>query len=137
MLCSSGALPIHDHLFTQVVCSVISCIVFFFFICFCIMFLILCQRHTNMRVLQSKFPLRLFLNFTGYVGLASSAGNSYCNGYTDREESENKKRRNKWGGSSLPKIEECGQRPSPLWTSDRTQGPLGVFIRLIVISPVP
>ena len=85
-----------------------------------------------------KISLKTFFqNFTGYVGLASSAGNSYCNGYTDREESENKKRRNKWGGSSLPKIEECGQRPSPLWTSDRTRGPLGVFIRLIVISPVP
>ena len=27
-------------------------------------------------------------------------------------------------------------RPSPLWTSDSTWGPLGVFIRQIITSPV-
>ena len=88
------------------------------------------ETHKHEGIIVKISLKTFFLNFTGYVGLASSAGNSYCNGYTDREESENKKRRNKWGGSSLPKIEECGQR-------DRTRGPLGVFIRLIVISPVP
>ena len=45
--------------------------------------------------------------------LASSAGNS---GYSDREESEAEKRR-KMLWSCLPKIEECGPRPSSLWTS--------------------
>ena len=29
--------------------------------------------------------------------------------------------------SCLPKIEECGPRPLPLWTSDWTRGPLRVF----------
>ena len=28
-------------------------------------------------------------------------------------------------------------RPSPLWTSDYTWGPLGVFIRQIIASPLP
>ena len=36
--------------------------------------------------------------------------------------------------SCLPKIEECRPRPSPLWTSDWTRGPLGVFVRQMASS---
>jgi len=39
--------------------------------------------------------------------------------------------------SCLPKIEECGPRPSPLWISDWIRGALGVFVRQIITSPVP
>ena len=54
----------------------------------------------------------------------SSTGNSFCNGYTDREESENKKRKKK---GCLPNIEECRPRSSLVWTRDRTRGSLEVF----------
>ena len=42
---------------------------------------------------MQNFPKDFLKNFTGYVGLALSEGNYYCNGYTNREASENKKRR--------------------------------------------
>lgn len=120
----------------SVQCHFLHCVFFFHLLLYYVLDSVP-ETHKHEGIIVKISLKTVFLNFTGYVGLASSAGNSYCNGYTDREESENKKRRNKWGGSSLPKIEECGQRPSPLWTSDRSRGPLGVFIRLIVISPVP
>ena len=39
--------------------------------------------------------------------------------------------------SSLPKIEECGPRPSLSRTNDWTRGPLGVFVRQIKSVPAP
>ena len=58
------------------------------------------ETHKHEGIIVKISLKTFFLNFTGYVGLASSAGNSYCNGYTDREESENKKRRN--NGEEVP-----------------------------------
>ena len=34
--------------------------------------------------------------------------------------------------SCLPKIEECGPRPSSLWTSNWTQAPRGAFLRQLL-----
>ena len=84
--------------------SVISCIVFFFF--HLLLYYVLDsvpETHKHEAIKGKISHKTVFLNFTGYVGLASSAGNSYCNGYTDHEESENKKRRNKLGGVACQK----------------------------------
>ena len=79
-----------------------------------------------------------------WSNVASSADNS---GYTDREESDEEKRRKNveyrrvqprtLSGTPLTKKPEnsgyeIAKRPSPLWTSDWTRGSLGVLVRQII-----
>ena len=48
--------------------------------------------------IQRKYYIQVWINWTE---LSSSNDNSFCNGYTDREESENEKRRKKRRGVAI------------------------------------
>ena len=79
-----------------------------------------------------------FKNFTGYVGLASHAGNSYCNGYTNLEASENKKRRKKLGGVACQKSKSVDRVLHPCEPVTVPRVPRGGFRQTnIITSPVP